>query len=149
MRMSSQLCTFWMILMHCLKIHMSSHLSKGSMKTRAATFQIKQFNVPVRRMPTCNLAAAVFIPCLICINGSRDSPVLHSGNISCLPQNRFVLLLTNKEAQEKGRVWDYSGIQLCSPCVNSERKTYWKLFSIWHFRGIPDIPVDQWFWPLY
>lgn len=96
-----KLCIFWIIEIYFFKIHMSFHLSKVLIKMRAATFRKKLLNLPANWKSVCNLAAAGFI--LICINGSRDSPALHCGNISCLPQNRFELLRTKTDVQEK--VW--------------------------------------------
>lgn len=100
---SGKLCTFWMIVIYYFKIDMFFHLCKVLVKMRAATFQMKLLNLPGNWKSVCNLAAAGFILCAICLNGSRDSPALHCGNISCLPQNRFELLLTKAEVHEK--VW--------------------------------------------
>lgn len=53
------------------------------------------------------------MPGLIYINESRDSSALPSGIISCLSQNRFVLLLANEEAQRKGRACDQFSSTFC------------------------------------
>lgn len=141
--------TFWLILM---RIQISSFPRVG-WKWDWSTFKSKKrFNLSGHRIPNFSLAVAVLMPRIICINGSRDLSALHSGNISCLPQNRFVLCLSSKRVKRKGRCGITETFYFMHVVWIVRGKTYWKLLSTFLFailEGIPDIPLDQWFWPLY
>lgn len=81
-------------------------LYQGLDENDTAAFQIKEAVKPDRPQNAylaeeTSLAVAVLMPRVICINGSRDFPALHGGNISCLPQNRFVLWPRDKQVLEK------------------------------------------------